>query len=420
MTNKEVEVLLKKAKSKEWFKSVTANFTYGILNEEFEKKGFFDIYQYVNRQCREWDKIDINLPDQFLQSRAAFKTILNELELFIKREIESDENVLKQKWSSISSKITYLNQNNRFPVNNPKTKFLIEVFKKGQGHFDGAFNYFFSGGNIGLTSKMNFVGGLMAYEYEFEDGSKIPKRRSAEKSSNSKIRNDFEKAFAETSQKVQAFISENESKSRNHTKEVLALVAEKQEAYESWFEECKKNDQDYTKMHLERVKDLEELYQEKLKLEAPAQYWRKRALQLSGEGKNWLKGLIAVSATAILALGAVLFFISDGTLKDLFSETGSAIRWSIVFITFVSFLAYAIRIFAKLTFSAYHLFRDAEEREQLAYVYLALKKEKNIDDTERHLIMQSLFSRADSGLLKDDASPTMPGGSMIEKLMGGK
>jgi hypothetical protein len=119
-------------------------------------------------------------------------------------------------------------------------------------------------------------------------------------------------------------------------------------------------------------------------------------------------------------LGTVLFFISDGTLKDLFSATGSAIRWSIVFVTFVSFLAYAIRIFAKLTFSAYHLFRDAEEREQLAYVYLALKKEKNIDDTERHLIMQSLFSRADSGLLRDDSSPTMPGGSVIEKIMGGR
>jgi len=42
-------------------------------------------------------------------------------------------------------------------------------------------------------------------------------------------------------------------------------------------------------------------------------------------------------------------------------------------------------------------------------LYLALQKEKGIADTERHLIMQSLFSRADSGLLKDDSGPTMPG-----------
>ena len=39
-------------------------------------------------------------------------------------------------------------------------------------------------------------------------------------------------------------------------------------------------------------------------------------------------------------------------------------------------------------------------------------KEKGVDVTERHLIMQSLFSRADSGLLKDEASPTMPGNIM--------
>ncbi len=86
------------------------------------------------------------------------------------------------------------------------------------------------------------------------------------------------------------------------------------------------------------------------------------------------------------------------------------------FYSLISFIVYAIKIFSKLTFSSFHLVRDAEEREQLTYVYLALKKEQSIDDTERHLIMQSLFSRADSGLLKDDAGPTMPG-NMAEKII---
>ena len=126
--------------------------------------------------------------------------------------------------------------------------------------------------------------------------------------------------------------------------------------------------------------------------------------------------LIAVTVIAVVMLGMVLFFISDGTLKDLFEKSGSAIRWSLVFITFVSFLAFTIRTFAKLMFSAYHLVRDAEERQQLAFVYLALKQDKNIDDKERHLVLQSLFSRADTGLLKADAAPTMPGNS-IDKLM---
>lgn len=78
-------------------------------------------------------------------------------------------------------------------------------------------------------------------------------------------------------------------------------------------------------------------------------------------------------------LWVLYFFLSDGTLKDLFEKTGSAIRWSIVFITFVSFLAFVIKTFAKLMFSSYHLSRDVEEREQLTYVYLALKKEGGVD-----------------------------------------
>ena len=76
-----------------------------------------------------------------------------------------------------------------------------------------------------------------------------------------------------------------------------------------------------------------------------------------------------------------------------------------------------IRTFTKLSFSAYHLVRDAEERKQLVYVYLALKQDNAIKDEERILILQSIFSRADSGLLKEDSSPTMPGSSnVVDKL----
>ena len=71
-----------------------------------------------------------------------------------------------------------------------------------------------------------------------------------------------------------------------------------------------------------------------------------------------------------------------------------------------------------MTFSTFHLVRDAEEREQLTFVFLAMQKEKAIDPTERHLIMQSLFSRADTGLLKDEGSPTMPG-NIFDKVIAG-
>ena len=85
--------------------------------------------------------------------------------------------------------------------------------------------------------------------------------------------------------------------------------------------------------------------------------------------------------------------------------------------TFISFLAYGIRALHKVAFSSFHLSRDSEEREQLTYVYLALIKENAIDEKDKNLIMQSLFSRAETGLLKDDSGPTMPndmGGNFSE------
>ena len=108
--------------------------------------------------------------------------------------------------------------------------------------------------------------------------------------------------------------------------------------------------------------------------------------------------------------------LEDYAYEKLFENTGSSIKWSIVFITFISFLFFLIRTFTKLTFSSFHLSRDAQERKQLTYVYLALKENDAVSDIDRNIVLQSLFSRADTGLLKEDSSPTMPTTSLIEKI----
>ncbi len=67
-----------------------------------------------------------------------------------------------------------------------------------------------------------------------------------------------------------------------------------------------------------------------------------------------------------------------------------------------------LRLFVKLAISAFHLSRDANERLQLTHQYLALLKANVLDEKHRVIILQSLFSRADTGLLKGDSSPTFP------------
>jgi len=71
----------------------------------------------------------------------------------------------------------------------------------------------------------------------------------------------------------------------------------------------------------------------------------------------------------------------------------------------------------KFMFSNFHLARDAEEREKLTYLYLALISNGQFNEDERKIVMQSLFSRSDTGLLKEDSSPTMPGvNSLFDKI----
>ena len=120
---------------------------------------------------------------------------------------------------------------------------------------------------------------------------------------------------------------------------------------------------------------------------------------------------------AIFTLGVVLMHSPEQMYVSWFGADKSvAIRWSIVFVTLVSFLAFAIRAVAKVMFSAFHLARDSEERHTLTFFYLALLKDSSVEKEDRQLIMQSLFSRADTGLLKDDGGPTMP--NDVSKILG--
>jgi hypothetical protein len=189
--------------------------------------------------------------------------------------------------------------------------------------------------------------------------------------------------------------------------------------FENWFNGIQTEFDIFFTNSNDNIKSNEDLYREKLRLEAPAEYWKKRSEVLKNDGQKFLIWLVILIVFAANGLFILLFQIPDGMLLKVFDDKIIAIKWSIILVTMFSLLAYGIKILAKLTFSSYHLSRDAEEREQLTHFYLALKKDTTIEPEERQLILQSLFSRSDTGLLKEDSSPTMPS-SIIEKFSGSK
>lgn len=213
-----------------------------------------------------------------------------------------------------------------------------------------------------------------------------------------------------------------------------------------WFDSTKQSFEEAERERTKRLDDIEGLYEEKLKLEAPAKYWADRAKGLFRAGIGW-----ALASAGTVAIGAWVlweFFLSFDQSVELMKVAAEAagaadkdvksvlityfssaqnLKSMIAFTVIVSAILFLLRTFIKLSLSAFHLSLDAKEREQLSYMYLSLiqtgqnLKTDLIKEKDREIILQALFSRADTGLLKGDSSPTMPGDlSNLLKHLGGK
>ena len=417
----EIRKLVRASEFKAWYNSLSIHLDFLYADSEFNIQGIDSIYQFFQKQYEFFEKNE-PLPEILKPSKRYLAHCIQHIESFVNNNLVRQRSNRENDWNNLKRECQNTGNNSEryFNKESATTDFLLKLDSEYNGASRGAYDFFTNQNfKYNNSDKNYFIGWHRAYEFFTHDADFI-KRRDNERQTLSRIRTEYIQNLENNDKSVNDHIAEKEQQYEEKEKAISRLIQQKNYQFEKLKTDNEESFSKFLSDSDQAFKELETIYKEKLKLEAPAKYWNDRAVKLKDEGKKWLIALIACSIIAVVSLGAVLYFISDGTLKDLFSSSASAIRWSIVFITFVSFLAFAIRIFSKLTFSSYHLVRDAEEREQLAYVFLALKKEKNIDPTEQHLIMQSLFSRADSGLLKDDSSPTMPGGSMIEKLMGGK
>ncbi|MDX1937387.1 MAG: DUF6161 domain-containing protein [Flavihumibacter sp.] len=408
MTLKELQQKIADSPNKEFYQNYKLEIKFTHVKYFLDLTGVASIYEYILKQISEFDKHS-ELPHELTQSKKMLIGVRDNIALLIERG-----DPYQSTWNNNVGSLRN-DQSHIFLPDFPETEFLIKVYQHSKLNYQGAFEYLKR--EIQHHSNRDyFEGYLLAYEFVSKDFSGIAERKESEKKSILTTRTDFQKKLGEAENEVVEYIGRSNEKFNEYVGKIDVLKNQKEEEFVNWFKNTTADFKTFNESSFKRVKDLEDLYFEKLKLEAPAQYWNKRAAKLRKEGIAWLLGMIICLVVSISMLVFALNIISNGTLQRIFSETSTAIKWSVVFITLISFLAYGLRTFAKLTFSSFHLVRDAEEREQLTYVYLALQKEKGIDQTERHLIMQSLFSRADSGLLKDDSGPTMPG-NIAEKII---
>ena len=188
-----------------------------------------------------------------------------------------------------------------------------------------------------------------------------------------------------------------------HEKQMKSVETQTNQHFDTFECESRKNHEAAE----QRLKELETLYEEKLKLQAPAQYWDKMESDYNNSGGIWLicSGILSfIMVTVLICMFKSLpnELIGGENLMYLFKSS------AIITIT-TSVGVYLLRLMVKMATSSFHLARDAKERSKLSYFYLALIENKAVTEKERAIVLNALFSRADTGLLKGDSTPVMSG-----------
>jgi hypothetical protein len=414
MTNTEFNKKILEATEIEWFKNIEVSFNFPYINVSIKQKGITAIYKFLNQQIEGWEKTE-NLPNEFENSKNYFLRLKQQILDFVNSYIQSEESTLQGNWRTI---INSINSVGSFPFvfNCPETEFLLRISSETPQYFSAAYNFTIGGNSLNSNHSENLIGYILAYEFKQRDKSDLTERRNAEKPSLSKIRNDFQKYLSESEEELVTYFRDTKINFEEHIKEIDELKVNKDELITKWFDSSKMFFDEFCNQSNIIIKELEATYKENLKLSEPAKYWSDRAKILRNQGWWALSIMVALIVIATWSLGEILWNSPEQIYSSFFNgDKSAAIRWSIVYITIISLVAFCIRAITKVMFSSFHLARDCEERHTLTYFYLALLKDSDVTESERQLIMQSLFSRAETGLLKDDSSPAMP--SDISKFM---
>jgi len=416
MNLKEFKNYWDESQHKEWLESVEIDFSSHPCNFHKKFKGVLAYFKFVDKEIKDWDTIFNNSKvPELTDSQNWFEANANRLASFIKRIQNVSSSDLNYYWDSVHKELQY-NQDTLFISNSAETNFLISLWNVNPNYVDGAFHF--------LTEKLQhyrwtddndqLFGVFAAYEFKSKD-SLVASRKNNEKPVFAALRNSFEKEIATVSKKTASTAQELDDIKETFQNDIQRFHMEKNENFDSWMGKSVLRNDEFYKNAQQRLQDLESTYRDKLMLKEPAKYWGERATDLKHSANRWFLGACITAFFALVILLILGFSLSFENIGEQIKNPAISIRWSILSVIGIALIVFMVRMFTKLSMSAYHLSRDAEERKHLTYLYLSLKNETEIPVTDRHIILQSLFSRSDTGLLKEDSGPTMPG-SVIDKI----
>ena len=203
---------------------------------------------------------------------------------------------------------------------------------------------------------------------------------------------DISKDADEQFREITSFIEDKHNQIQVQYDEKVSELAEFQKSIDDWQKEKQT-----------KIKDLQETYENKLALEAPERLWKKRSKEHQLLAKKWTRFLIHAVIALIFALVGLVVVIHT-YLNSIQSEL-PFISESFILISVISFFIYIVRILIKIVMSNHHLATEYKQKAALTRFYQSLTKAgTDISKEERLIIINSLFSKVETGLVKTDTS----------------
>ena len=391
-----------------------------VMGQEQKFESLLSFIKFLEREISAWSNLthEISYTHPYFTQKNKFQNILKAVNYW-KNKIDTwDDTQLQQQitnlqrnylnsfrsywlWSGHSFIPTWINS---YKISKESGDAFIEAIKDK------------SANNIQSFNAMK--GYILAYEFELQDESRLTQRRNSEKKSIYQLRNQLNNKTNELIQEVDDF----EDDFNNWQTEIKKGTNKLQSVHKKLFSRAQKQKEKNFNTFMDKseqnIEDLEKTYQEKLRLEKPAIYWNKKADIYKKQGLFWSAILFVV---LVFGIGLFGYYFLEWTKGASLALKFNSLQGAVIFMTMITIYAILIKSISKMVFSSFHLQRDSEEREQLTYVYLSLTNEDGaIDEDSRKIVLQALFSRADSGLLHKDSSPTMPGLNELIKASGGR
>ena len=285
---------------------------------------------------------------------------------------------------------------------------------KGEDVAQGAADYVLNDVNQGRMSSAYFEGLLLAALYVEPD--LLDQFLKLDRSVFERSRADMTDLLARLKSEREATAQEVEEWKAQSQTAIEKLLEEKGKSFSTLHEGQTDTFNDFHDDSRNRIRAIEDLYQEKLRLEAPAEYWRGMETDYKKKSRVWI-GASCAGTVIVLACLVWILYNPPSALQET-KVTVATIKTGLLIAFGISLSTYLITFFVRLATSALHLSRDAAERLQLTHMFLSLVKEKAIEPKDREIVLQALFSRADTGLLKHDGAPTMasPLASVLDAL----